>query len=101
MKSNIISKFKGKINEVMFENEQSYYYLEEFIIEIEKKYKLNIENKQVTELIQSQLYEETEKLFNNNYDDYDSAHSNAMDILLDDSNFICSILKYSKNIINI
>ena len=101
MKSDIINEFVGNINGVVFCDKQSYNYLEEFIIEIEDKYRLNIENKQVTELIQLQLYEETERLFNNDYDDYDDAHSEAMDVLLKDGNFICSILKYSKNVINI
>ncbi len=101
MKSSIKSEFRGNINGIVFSDNESYNYLEEFIFIIEKECKLNIENKQVTELIQTQLYEKTEELYNNDYDNYDDAHSKAMDMLLEDGNFICSILKYSKNVIDI
>lgn len=100
MKCEMKNNFKGIINGVEFDGEQSYDYLKEFIEDIENKFNLNINNKEATEFLQNQLYEETE-CFYNTIDDYEEAHYNAMDNLLDNVDIIQGLLKYSKKKINI
>lgn len=100
MKYEMKSSFKGTINDVEFDDEQSYDYLREFIENIEDKFNLNINNKMATEFLQSQLYEQTEYLYCT-VEDYKEAHYNAMDNLLDNIDIIKGLLKYSKDKINI
>lgn len=100
MKCELKNKFKGSINGIDFDEEQSYNYLKEFIENIEDKFNLNINNKEATEFLQNQLYEETEFLYSRS-DDYDEAHNVAMDSLFKDIDIIKGLLKYSKKKINI
>lgn len=100
MKCEMKNSFKGIINGVEFDDEQSYDYLKEFIEDIENKFNLNINNKEAIEFLQNQLYEETE-CFYNTIDDYEEAHYNAMDNLFDNIDIIEGLLKYSKEKINI
>jgi hypothetical protein len=100
MKCEMKNSFKGIINGVEFDDEQSYDYLKEFIEDIENKFNLNINNKEATEFLQSQLYEETECIYNT-VDDYEEAHYNAMDSLFKDIDIIKGLLKYAKKKINI
>lgn len=102
MKCEMKNSFKGIINGVEFDDEQSYDYLKEFIEDIENKFNLNINNKEATEFLQSQLYEKTEYLYLQcTVEDYEEAHYNAMDNLLDNVDIIQGLLKYSKKKINI
>ncbi len=100
MRCEMVSNFKGNINGVNFSDEQSYDYLREFIENIEDKFNLNINNKMATEFLQSQLYEQTEYLYCT-VEDYEEAHYNAMNNLLDNVDIIKGLLKYSKDKINI
>ena len=100
MECGIKNKFKGNINGIDFDEEQSYNYLKEFIEKIEDKFNLNINNKTATEFLQNQLYEETEFLYSRG-DDYDEAHNVAMNSLFKDIDIIKGLLKYSKKKINI
>lgn len=100
MKCEMKSNFKGIINDVTIGDEQSYDYLKEFIENIENKFNLNINNKEATEFLQNQLYEETEYEYNMT-DDYEEAHNNAMNNLTDNVDILEELLKYKKNKINI
>lgn len=100
MRYELKSNFKGSINGVEFDDEQSYNYLKEFIEDIESMFNLKINSKTATEFLQNKLYEETE-CFYNTIDDYEEAHYNAMDNLLDNVDIIQGLLKYSKKKINI
>jgi hypothetical protein len=53
MKCEMKNNFKGIINGVEFDDEQSYDYLKEFIEDIENKFNLNINNKEATEFLQN------------------------------------------------
>ena len=100
MKCEMVSNFKGNINGVNFSDEQSYNYLKDFIENIEDKFNLNINNKEATEFLQNQLYEETECLYNIT-DNYEEAHNNAMNNLTDNVDILEKLLKYKKSKINI
>ena len=100
MKCEMISNFKGDINGIKFDDEQSYDYLKEFIENIEYKFNLNVNNKEATEFLNNQLYEETEHLYNA-IDNYEEAHNDAMNNLLNDIDIIIGLLKYSKDKIDI
>lgn len=100
MKCEMVSNFNGNINGVEFDDEQSYNYLREFIENIEDKFNLNINNKEATEFLQNQLYEETEYLYCT-VEDYEEAHNNAMNNLMDNIDIIEGLLKYKKKKINI
>ena len=71
--------------------------LKEFIDNLEHKFNLNIVNKKATEFLNSQLYEETESLFNTETDDYEEAHNIAMYNLQSNSEILEALLKYSDN----
>jgi hypothetical protein len=100
MKCEMVSNFKGNINGVNFSDEQSYNFLKDFIENIEEKFNLNINNKEATEYLQNQLYEETEYLYNITCN-YEEAHNNAMENLMDNIDIIEDLLKCKKNKINI
>lgn len=100
MKCEMVSNFKGNINGVNFSDEQSYNLLKDFIENIEEKFNLNINNKEATEFIQNQLYEETEYEYNMT-GDYEEAHNNAMNNLTDNVYILKELLKYKKSKINI
>lgn len=89
------NRFKGNINGVEFDDEQSYDYLKEFIEDLEDKFNLEINDKTATEFLQNQLYEETE-CFYNTTDDYEEAHYNAMDNLFDNIELIKGVMRYEK-----
>ena len=97
MEYNVINKFNGDVNGVNFCDEQSFEYLKEFIDNLEHKFNLNIVNKKATEFLNSQLYEETESLFNTETDDYEEAHNIAMYNLQSNSEILEALLKYSDN----
>lgn len=59
MKFELKNKFKAEINGVTLYDEQSYDYLRDFIEKLEDEFKLEINNKQATEFLQNELYEET------------------------------------------
>lgn len=96
MKFELKNKFKAEINEVTLYDEQSYEYLRDFIEKLEDKFKLEINNKQATEFLQNELYEETEHLYNTQTDDYYEAHCEAMDNLSDSVSIIEGLLGYLK-----
>lgn len=96
MKFELKNKFKAEINGVTLYDEQSYEYLRDFIEKLEDKFKLEINNKQATEFLQNELYEETEHLYNTQIDDYYEAHCEAMDNLSDSVSIIEGLLGYLK-----
>ena len=100
MKYDVESSFKGVINGIEFDDEQSFDYLKEFIDNIEYQFNLTVNDKTATEFLQSQLYEETEHLYCSS-DDYEEAHYNAMNNLLDNIDIVKGLLNYSKDKINI
>ena len=91
-----ISSFKGVINGVNFSDEQDYDYLKEFIENLEDRFKLEINNKEATEFLKGELYEETEHLYNVQTNDYYEAHCQAMDNLYDSILIIKGLLGYLK-----
>lgn len=96
MKYKIVSNFKGVINGVNFDNEQDYNYLKEFIENLEDRFKLEINNKEATEFLRNELYEETEYLYEVQIDEYYEAHCRAMDNLYDSILIIKGLLGYLK-----
>ena len=96
MKYKIISNFKGVINGVNFSDNQDYDYLKEFIENLEDRFKLEINNKEATEFLKSELYKETKHLYNVQIDNYYEAHCQAMDNLFDDILIIKGLLSYLK-----
>lgn len=96
MKSELKSKFKAEINGIIFSDEQDYDYLKEFIEKLEDKFKLEINNKEATEFLKTELYEETEHLYSVQSDDYYEAHCIAMDNLSDNISIIEGLLGYLK-----
>ena len=94
MKCDIKNNFNGEINGVILYDEQSYYYLRDFIEELEDMFNLEINNKEATEFLRNELYEETESLYNVVTDDYYEAHCKAMDNLSDNIYIIKGLLNY-------
>lgn len=94
MKCELINRFKGKINGVMFDDEQDYNYLREFIENLEDMFNLEINNKEATEFLRNELYEETESLYNVVTDDYYEAHCEAVNNLSNNILIITKLLSY-------
>lgn len=94
MKCDIKNNFNGEINGVILYDEQSYDYLRDFIEELEDMFNLEINNKEATEFLRNELYEETESLYNVVTDDYYEAHCKAMDNLSDNISIIKGLLNY-------
>lgn len=102
MKCEIKNKFKGEINGIKFDDEQSYNYLKEFIENLEYKYNLNIVDKETTEFLKTQLYEKTEQLYQEEYSDcYEEAHNEAVCYFLGNNELIEILLRFSKDVISI
>lgn len=85
MKYKIITNFRGEINGVIFNDNQDFDYLKDFIEDLEYKYNLSIVDEEITESLKSILYEKTEQLYQEIYkDNYNEAHNEAVSNLLED-----------------
>lgn len=94
MKCGLINRFKGKINGVMFDDEQDYNYLREFIENLEGIFNLEINSKEATEFLHHELYEGTENLYNVETEDYYKAHCEAVNNLSNSILIITKLLSY-------
>lgn len=94
MKCELINRFKGKINGVMFDDEQDYNYLREFIENLEGIFNLEINSKEATEFLHHELYEGTENLYNVETEDYYKAHCEAVNNLSNNILIITKLLSY-------